>query len=110
MITETETKTATNQTALLSQDSIPSLVQQSNRVIFKKHYEQLSVNSNLTTLTSIIIESGFNIGLNESAELAYRLAKVEYPNINFIRAYLDGVNVVFVVSQESIKNLDDYIL
>ena len=84
-------------------DTLSNLAQQSQKVTYCRHYEQTIRNSNLTQLHSIIIISGFNIGMNQSAELAFRLSLPDYPRINFNRAYLDGVNVVFVVNPETLK-------
>lgn len=72
-------------------------------VTVKREYRQLIPKSNRTILFSYRVERGFFYGLNESAQLIMRIAKVDYPNIRFSDGFCDGTDVILIVDQHSMK-------
>lgn len=80
-------------------------IQASQTATFIRHYEQLIKGISLTQFHSIIARGGLNIGLNNCAMMALKVARFEYPHCTFIDAYNEGMDIIFIVNQHS---LNDY--
>jgi hypothetical protein len=97
----------TQQTIELVQQPIESvnIIQKAQTATFIRHYEQIIKGSLLTQFHSVIAEGGINIGLENCVKSALFIARQLYPSVQFSNAYQDGVNIVFIVNPQSIKDI-----